>query len=213
MKNRVLDSWQFNCKEKRGVIVIPDGCRDLIVKQTPGKKPIWFLSDLYDNPGLATLLPGERMVGFRFRAGTEFDSDRLLTAARDQDPNSSRVAQAILDHTKLSNSVEEALACISEHRRSLKQQARSLGVSPRTLQRLLISKTGRPPRFWMSIVRVRNAGRTLTTSSNLADHAAAHGYSDQSHMTREFKRWFCVTPSKLLASNLVSNLLAQPGYD
>lgn len=212
MKNPVLDTWHYVCARESGTIVIPDGCRDLIVKYSADNAPVWFISDLYDGPGRAVMLPGEEMVGFRLQPGTEIDANRLLAAVRGLDVGSRRLVQAVLDHTRLSTKVEDALACISDGQRPLERCARLLGVGPRTLQRLLISRTGRSPRYWMMLARVRKAGRALAGNSNLAELAVECGYSDQSHMTREFKRWLGVTPSKLAASDSISNQLAQPGY-
>jgi len=59
----------------------------------------------------------------------------------------------------------------------------------RWLQRWFEREVGVPPRTYLRLLRFQE---TLTAMqhdpSPLADHAAAQGYADQAHMTREFRR-------------------------
>ncbi|MEG3180788.1 helix-turn-helix domain-containing protein [Sphingomonas sp. LT1P40] len=65
--------------------------------------------------------------------------------------------------------------------------ARSTGLSPRQLQRLFARETGMPPRSYLRLLRFREAMAMLQSPDTpLADTAAATGYADQAHMTREF---------------------------
>ncbi len=42
MTSTLLDVWQSAPTTDTTAIVVPDGCRDLIVCKTPGEKPYWF---------------------------------------------------------------------------------------------------------------------------------------------------------------------------
>ena len=59
--------------------------------------------------------------------------------------------------------------------------------------------------------RARNAARTLSNGAEISDIALEHGYSDQSHMTREFVRWFGQTPDKIRNSPASLYELSQAG--
>ena len=72
-------------------------------------------------------------------------------------------------------------------------------LSPFHLARVFKKATGVSPHRYLVQVRV-NAARTLLTSGagrrSLADVAAAVGFSDQSHLTRQFKRVLGLTPKQ-----------------
>lgn len=66
--------------------------------------------------------------------------------------------------------------------------ARASGLSPRQLQRIFARETGMPPRSYLRLLRFREAVAGVQgDASALADTAAASGYADQAHMTREFR--------------------------
>lgn len=61
-------------------------------------------------------------------------------------------------------------------------------LSPRQLQRIFARETGMPPRSYLRLLRFRDAVAGVQgEESRLADTAAASGYADQAHMTREFR--------------------------
>ena len=95
---------------------------------------------------------------------------------------------------------------------SIKQSSAQLGISVRTLQRLIIKKTNRTPGYWLQLARVRKAAKSLNPGINLADLAEEYRFSDQSHMNREFQRWFKLTPAQLLKSPELILQLNDKGY-
>jgi AraC-like DNA-binding protein len=67
--------------------------------------------------------------------------------------------------------------------------AKISGSPPRRLQRWFKQHVGLPPREYLRLLRFQDALADMQHQpSSLADHAAAHGYADQAHMTREFKQ-------------------------
>ena len=54
---------------------------------------------------------------------------------------------------------------------------------------MVLSRTKRTPSYWLQLARIRKAARSLTANTYLADVAENFGFSDQSHMNREFQRW------------------------
>ena len=89
--------------------------------------------------------------------------------------------------------VPVALQALADER-DLRRVQRQLGVSERSLQRLVSAATGRPPLYWKRLARLRRAARALGSESPLTALAADHGFADQAHMNLEFQRWMGLTP-------------------
>ena len=79
--------------------------------------------------------------------------------------------------------------------------SREMGISPRQLHRRFSAAVGYGPKLFQSVLRfqrlLRRAGR-LPAGSGLAGLAAEAGYADQSHMTREVRRFSGKAPRALL---------------
>lgn len=78
---------------------------------------------------------------------------------------------------------------------ALGEIAADVGVTPVQLVRMFKQELGLPPFRWRRVQRLLKAKRALQTRSSLADIAGEHGFADQSHFTREFRRMFAVTPA------------------
>ena len=207
-----VDIWQHHASTDRSTCVMPDGCRDLIWHAPPGQRPEWFVTDLadhrYDVPGTV----GERFWGFRMQPGTRIDRARLLAAVAERPGfDASDILPILHDCNHLDAAVHEALLALADCD-SVERAARALGVAERTLQRLVGAATGRSPAYWKRLARLRRAARTLAQMSTLADAAAAWGYVDQAHMTREFQRWLGTTPGALRSQPDIQHALAATGY-
>lgn len=204
--------WQHTSTSDRSTVVVPDGCRDLILHAPPGRRPVWFVTELadrsYDVPGTA----GECFWGFRMQPGVQVDAVRLLTALQGERLHLAQDALPVLeDCMHLDARVGDALHGLAASA-SVAVAARQLGVSERTLQRLVQAATGRPPAYWKCLARLRRAAMALPQAPSLAECAADHGYTDQAHMTHEFGRWLGRTPGAVLASAELLVALAAPGY-
>lgn len=79
----------------------------------------------------------------------------------------------------------------------IEEVAAMYGKSRRQLERTFLHMVGISPKLFASIVRFQQATRRLTRSStSLAEVALASGYSDQSHMTNDFRRLAGSSPAK-----------------
>lgn len=101
-----------------------------------------------------------------------------------------------------SRAAAEAIRFIHEHYARdvrLDDVAAAVHLSPFHLARVFKQATGLSPHQYLVQVRV-NAARALLSAGSgqrsLAEVASAVGFSDQSHLTRLFKRHFGVTPSQ-----------------
>jgi AraC-like DNA-binding protein len=65
------------------------------------------------------------------------------------------------------------------------------------LMRVFRRATGLPPSNYVRQLRLARALESIRDGTPLADTAAIFGFSDQAHLTREFKRVYGTTPGKL----------------
>ena len=212
MNQNVLSVWRYTSTSERPSLVIPDGCRDFILKQHKDIPSRCYISPILDQPESISALAGTTITGFRFKAGVQIDIKKLLSSIKIASSEPNEIFNRLDDFTLLDSRVEEALFCLSSKVNSVAQAANDLGVSQRTLQRLLISKTNRPPVYWLLLARAKQAARCINESSLLAEVADTFGYSDQAHMSREFKRWFKTSPSLISNSKDIVVQLNAPSY-
>jgi len=212
MTNTILAQWQFIATSKSTTLIIPDGCRDFLFRQSCNQRPDWSITSLDSKAYEVAHNKGDLVKGIRLKPGTMIKSgkflDALLSLKREPDDLIDRVENLTL----LAENVSEAMNCLASGLHCVDAAARQLGVSTRTLQRLLREKTGRSPALWMSLARVRKAARLSQGTSRLADIAQICGYADQAHMSRSFKHWFGVSPKQSRSNEHIANGLDQPGY-
>jgi len=212
MSSNVISVWGATFDVGMSSIVIPDGCRDLIVKTVGNEKPDWFVSPLFDQSKLVQIEDKCSYSGFRLRPGAELREGEILSYIARKKIHADEVKEIIDDFIIIENSVQEALGCLVFELGSVKQVSAQLGVSVRTLQRLILNKTNRTPGYWLQLARIRKAARNLILGTDLIDVADKYGFSDQSHMNREFRRWFRLTPLQLLNTPSVNRQLNDKGY-
>ena len=71
----------------------------------------------------------------------------------------------------------------------------ALNVSPSTLYRVFKRALAMPPLTWYKRLRMTNAAEQLGTPHlRIADVAAAVGYDDPFHFSRDFRKHFGVSP-------------------
>ena len=176
--------------------ILPDGCRDVICLERPGAVALWFVSPLQLGAKSVPLRAGQRLTGFRLAAGTAI-SPALLNQLAGHRPETATPRALIAECTRRHANTGEALDCLAQAA-TVQEAARDLGVSMRSLQKMLRRATGQSPAFWLQLARTRRAARLIPTLP-LADAACMAGFADQAHMSRAFRRWFGVTPSAFRA--------------
>ena len=198
---------------RHSAAVLPDGCRDVIIRLTPGAAPVVFVTGLDQSAYQVELNPGEFLFGVRLAPGANIDERCLLPArTRDIDPEQ-MLGRAFDAATAPKVGVAEALSLFASSPCSIVVAARTFGVSERTLRRTVTRATGWPPSRWLALARARRCARALVFDKHpLAEVAVDAGYSDQAHMTRDMASWFRMTPRQVRDSGNVRNLLSQPGF-
>ena len=217
MTKTLLAIWDSCPAQDICSVIVPDGCRDLIMSQVKGEQARWFVSPLYDQAETIALAAGTRMCGFRLQPGVYIDEHKLLTSIEADEIgdaiNNDDILSRLDDFTCVNSAVNEALCCLAGEVHCVAEVAKTLGVSQRTLQRLLLRETARPPVYWLMLARIRRTARALPESGTYADIADQQGYADQSHMCREFRRWFGMTPSALKSAPKIIQQINATGYD
>jgi AraC-like DNA-binding protein len=82
------------------------------------------------------------------------------------------------------------------HPVTLSQLALLAGISPFHLIRQFRARYGLPPYMYLELVRVNRAREMLRAGEPISRVAYATGFSDQSHLTRRFKRVVGVPPGQ-----------------
>ncbi len=172
------------------------------------------------------LTPGARLSGIRFRPAIgygvlkqHYDKPTLLSPEDDllygfykhyfelrmKKDSKSRVkalqrwANRYLDFNNMIPSpLEEAMQCIEEEVTPGKLSER-IDLSQRQIERIFKRWVGMGPKHYQRILRVKKAicYLKLNKNDNLVDAAQRFGFSDQAHMTREFRDIACITPGQL----------------
>ncbi len=206
--------WQAGGGRDATATVLPDGCRDLLFHAPPGAKPSWRITDLDDGAYGVRISAASYFKGYRLRPGTSINTMCLLKAMHGLPPDSPGIADRIAQFTHLDPLVKDALHSLEiqgENGGSVQAAAATLGVGLRRIQRCLKRHTTRSPMRWLALARVRKAAREVAMGRGLGDVAFEFGYADQSHMSREFHRWFGTSPGRLMDNGLPGQINA-PGY-
>jgi AraC-like DNA-binding protein len=107
----------------------------------------------------------------------------------------------------------ELLAASLEAPPSLEELAAAVGLSPFHLARVFRQATGLPPHAWLRQRRLEQARASLERGDAPLDVAHELGFSDQSHLSRQFKQAFGVTPGdyrSACARSFKHGTLSQP---
>ncbi|MGH1445406.1 MAG: helix-turn-helix domain-containing protein [Cognatishimia sp.] len=199
----ILQKWQHVGAGGLSAPILPDGCRDLILRDVPGRRPVWELSVLQAEPLRASVTYGTRLTGFRLAPGAAVDEAILQDLSHDPLVAEGEILSAVAGQTRAQECIDALQSAAS-----VTEAARSVGVAARSLQRVVVRETGFAPVFWQRLARARRAA--VQVDRPLADVAADCGFSDQAHMSREFRRWFGVSPRMLRGSLDLRAQIAQP---
>jgi AraC-like DNA-binding protein len=205
----VVCRWEQRVSVERVQRVMPDGCADLLVYES-GIRQVVGLADVVAYPLLKT---GTCIHGIRFRAdalATLFgvDASALRNAAVElADIVGERRAQRLEDPAAIDSWIRSAIpdprvtaAITLLHSRSVFNAAAEIGISTRHLQRIVLSHTGLSPKAFQRILRFQRFLTYAGRGDGLALAAAAAGYADQAHMSREVRRLTHLSPTTLLGN-------------
>jgi AraC-like DNA-binding protein len=218
------------------VLVLPDGCTDLIFRGGKDSGRL-FASALIEQPMPIGGADAGWFVGVRFRpamARAILDIDptdcrdrevparaieasfgaleeRLMACASADQAFAvlTRAVDARLaqrDGAGAPRRVQEAIAALARGV-AVHTVARAAGMSERSLHRELVRWSGLAPKSLGRILRMQRCLAALRAGRTpLADLALRLGYADQAHMTRELKALAGITPGEVAREAAVRNL-------
>lgn len=130
-------------------------------------------------------------------------ANALLAAARPHDQPAARVRalarvlgrRVVAPPDLLATAATHSLANPSGIR--IETLARTLGTTPRTLERRVAMATGLPPATLRRVIRFRRTFRMLDGAprGTWAEVASRAGYADQAHLIRDFRQFAGAAPS------------------
>ncbi len=214
-------AWTHTVGEERAPSrILPDNCADFIVSSTGGS---WLVGPA-TAADLMLLAPGVTLRGLRMRPGwlgalLRVPADELTdrTVAISDVLGSARARRLIeliagdaTDHRRLHDiwpdptPVDLVLRAVRELTTRPDLGATALAaqsfLSPRHLRRMVVNETGLNPKTLQKVGRLhRFLGAARSRRTSLGAAAAAAGYADQSHLTRDVRQLTGTTPARLLA--------------
>ncbi|KKL01504.1 hypothetical protein LCGC14_2626980, partial [marine sediment metagenome] len=97
MSSNLISIWNATFDVGMSSIVIPDGCRDLIVKTVGNEKPDWFVSPLFDQSKLVQIEDNSTYSGFRLSPGAELREGEILSYIKRKKLHADEVKEIIDD--------------------------------------------------------------------------------------------------------------------
>lgn len=186
-------------------VATPDGCIEVIFRakgrsQWHAEQPAAFVAGLSTRPAELCLSGDSEFIGLRLwpwtwnlighvHSRSLLDCWAALSTAAPDFPTLASVpgAFASLDPRLMTEQTKPLIDAILTSS-SVADIAERSGRSHRWLQRWFERHVGVSPRIYLRLLRFSNAFERLPGSNeSLADHAAEHGFADQSHMAREFR--------------------------
>lgn len=192
---------------------VPDGCIELIRRHCGqsvwrSEQPPLFVAGLALQPAMLRFSGDARFTGIRLwpwawhmLGGTSCsgfadgwreiaEGDPIALLLPDTSDPMPRLAAALYGLRR------PPLAAIRDAD-SVEALAQATRLSSRQLQRICAKETGMAPRSYLRLLRFRTAVSGIQSpDAALADTAAASGYADQAHMTREFRSLGGLPPAR-----------------
>lgn len=209
---------------------LPDGCVDLVLETARDDYSAWVYGST-TRPTDIACSRGAHYLGIRFQPGQsrhfidvaagEITDARVNLAGLMQFPAETIAERIATDSlfaqlnqiliAMLSRSaptvslIDRVIQHVEAHHGnvSVEALARRFGKSRRQIERTFPQTVGVPLKFFCSLVRLRHAAQLIAAPSrrSLTAIASDAGYSDQAHMTRDFRRLAGATPGQLRADD------------
>lgn len=229
--------WTEN-RLQPGVLIIPDTCMDIIIRIGGGTFFCALDESSYYSTSIGSELFGVRFYAWTaalfsrrdlsgsssgtFPVGEFFDDTEELNAAVQQAKTfeeraitAERWLMRQLDNIRADSDLLNAVDFIIDGcgAREISDLRMHTAVSARRLERLFAKNMGVSPKTFSSLVRYQLLWQEMTRSPgfNVLDAVEKYGYSDQSHLLKDFRRRHLMNPNRALdyANNSVDVVFLQ----
>jgi AraC-like DNA-binding protein len=156
------------------------------------------MAELVDRHVALDAIWGTRGVDLRHRLMSAADPEAMFRIL--EQSLSARIHRPLLIHPAVAHALAAHPAGGSTAR--VAEVQRASGYSPRHFIALFHSAVGLNPKHYHRIRRFNSAVRSMAVGGCLGDIAAAAGYSDQAHLTREFREFAGVAPTQYRPSGV-----------
>ncbi len=217
MARYVEGIWLGLNNRNEALQILPDGCVDVVFQLGADNAEI-FAYGSTTRPAVVSLGVGAHYLGVRFQPGMARHflnhapaslTDQRLPVDRFLDVDLEKLARGVergeglmqLETALLSalqsrqpelSAIDRAVRFLSANYGdvSVAEVARQCGKSVRQIERLFVATLGLTPKVYCSILRMRGALHAISrhNQADLAGIAMAAGYTDQSHMSKDFAR-------------------------
>ncbi|WP_233520490.1 helix-turn-helix domain-containing protein [Flocculibacter collagenilyticus] len=187
-----------------GVIMLPVRKQADVISLPPGAK----LAGIRFHPGIGFGVLGkcyDQPALLQKKDDTSFAFYSLLETLRQRNNNHSRIA-ALRHWLAFNMNFTDVMPVALEKVFSSIGQETKLGLigqqsnlSQRQIERVIKTRLGMTPKHFQRVLRIKKTIQFLRTNkqADLADVAVQFGFSDQAHMTREFRSIAGATPSQV----------------
>lgn len=222
--------WMSLDNLDRAYSILPDGAVDLVINQSATSTQSWVYGTS-TSKSVVALEQHTHYLGIRFnpgqsrhfmRAAANELTDRcepakgLLSCSLDSvfenivhsdtlNQLNTVLESHIAKKQPVSARIDDVVAFIegTYGTTRIDETAATFGISRRQLERTFLETVGVPPKLFCSITRFNYAVSLIQqTSASLADVALESGYSDQSHMSHEFRRLANLSPAMYMQGDV-----------
>ena len=161
--SNIFHHWHYKATTSEQHIVFPDGCRDVLIIQTPDKPAQVIMTHFDLQPRAVNFVSGTEILGYRLRPGLVV-SEHVLEAISE---NNGQTEHILNDQCTAWGDLDDAIKALTEFSTTVESVSRQIGVSVRTLQRHFLSSRLPTPDYWRLLARARRAARLLSSSVTL----------------------------------------------
>jgi hypothetical protein len=155
--------WHHRAGEAERVLLLPDGCRDVVIVHRSDGGAEAFLTALDLQPRLVALPDGAAFSGYRLRPGFAVSPHALEKVAADPGQAEAIIAQ----ERSQCRDLDDTIAALAAPGATVASAAREIGVSTRTRQRRFLASGLPPPDFWRLLARARRAAGRISSGAHL----------------------------------------------
>ena len=212
----VCQMFEVTRPKEHQIRVIPDGCNDILISCDGGQINSWYSPSVTKSTNFH-FQKAEWIFGVRFYPGADCSLLRERIPVSKTHPI--EVRELLPDFDSLDDELKSSISFVRRHEIiedylrenilscavrllietngviSIERLAKEVGYGTRYLRQLFTDYIGHSSKELANMIRMQKTLQCLLDNPDqkLSDIAIKYGFSDQSHMNREFKKYMGVT--------------------